>query len=45
MPDATSNILNQLGIKWNGKFEDLENWLEKNHQLSSPSPVFTKILD
>lgn len=44
MPDATKKILLQLNID-NTNFDNLDNWLQKNHELKTPSPVFSKILD
>ncbi len=45
MPDSTSKILSQLGVKGDIKFSSLEEWLQNGHQLSAPIPVFTKITD
>jgi methionyl-tRNA synthetase len=46
MPDATMNILQQLGIENKDlKLNSLSNRFKENHQLNSASPVFAKILD
>ncbi|MDR2008286.1 MAG: methionine--tRNA ligase, partial [Alphaproteobacteria bacterium] len=45
MPDASINVLQQLNIAWDEKLDSLGDRFKESHQLNTPTPVFTKILD